>query len=78
MKSRCVIRVEFPDEESLGAAYEALSHEGSVGSRSSARVSKEGKSLAVEIEASDVVAMRAAANACMRALQAFEGIENTK
>jgi len=76
MKSRAIIRVEFPDEPSLEAAAEALSHEGKVGKRASARVSRSKGILEVEIEARDVVAMRAAANTYMRALSAFEGIEN--
>lgn len=76
MESRALIRVEFPDEKALRAAEEALSHEGRKGDRSSAKVSSKGNILEVEIDAGDVVAMRAAANTYMRALSAFEGIED--
>ncbi|MDD5171870.1 MAG: KEOPS complex subunit Pcc1 [Candidatus ainarchaeum sp.] len=78
MKARCTIEVEFPDRKSLSAAIAALSHEGDVGNRSSIRMKEKDKTLALEIEAKDVVALRAAANACLRALQVFENIEEVQ
>lgn len=75
MKTKCVIELRFPDGDAAKAAKEAVSHEGSVGNRSGAKLSVEGDSLKVEISAEDVVALRAASNAFLRALQAFEDIE---
>lgn len=75
MTMKCRIEAGFPDEKSLQAALAALSHEGNAGGRSSAKLSGRGRMLAIEIEAQDVVALRAAANAYLRALQVFEGIE---
>ena len=75
MKSRCRIEVHFPDRKSLGAAAAALSHEADVGGRSSTKISGGGSTLALDIEAQDVVALRAAANACLRALQVFESVD---
>ncbi|NYZ74235.1 hypothetical protein H0O00_03770 [Candidatus Micrarchaeota archaeon] len=75
MKSRCRIEVHFPDRESLDAAAAALSHEADVGGRSTTKMIGKDKTLALEIEAQDVVALRAAANACLRALQVFENVD---
>ena len=75
MKSRCSIEIRFPDKDAAGAAMKAISHEGSVGNRSDAKVSVKGDLLTVDISAEDVVAMRASSNAFLRALQAFESIE---
>jgi len=49
-----------------------------VGSRSTTRITKKKKLLAIDIEAGDVIALRAAANAYLRALQVFEGIEDVR
>lgn len=78
MKTSCLMKVEFPDAEALDAAVKALSHEGKVGKRSSSRMTKKKKLLAIEIEAGDVVALRATANAYLRALQVFEGINTQR
>lgn len=75
MRAACVIRTEFPDKGSAQSAAKAISHEKDVGSRSGTKVSAEGQVLTLSIEAQDVVALRAGANACLRALQAIEGIE---
>jgi len=72
---RCRLEMEFPDEKSRDAAAKALSHEGSVGKRAASKVIKKKKALAVEIEAGDVVALRATANAYLRALQVFEEVQ---
>ncbi|MFH0736978.1 MAG: KEOPS complex subunit Pcc1 [Candidatus Micrarchaeota archaeon] len=75
MKARCSIAAVFPDDKSAGAAMEAVSHEGGVGSRSDAKLSVKDRTLNIEISATDVVALRASANAYMRALAAIEGID---
>ncbi len=75
MISRFHLEVEFPDHAAAEAACKAVSHEGDVGNRSSAKISAKGSRLELEIEAADVVALRATANACLRALQVFEDIE---
>jgi tRNA threonylcarbamoyladenosine modification (KEOPS) complex Pcc1 subunit len=71
----CTIKAEFPDEEAAKAAVKAVSHERHAGGRSSAKVASSGRALTITIEAADVVALRAAANAYLRALAVFEGIE---
>lgn len=78
MKTKCFIEVGFPDKDAAKAALKAVSHEGSVGNRSGAKVSVAGQSLKIEISAEDVVALRAASNAFLRALQAFEDIERCR
>ena len=75
MKARCVIRTEFPGREGAENAAKAISHERDVGNRSGTEVTVDGGTLTISIEAQDVVALRAGANACLRALQAIEGIE---
>ena len=44
----------------------------------SREITKKKKLLAIDIEAGDVVALRAAANAYLRALQVCEGIEDVR
>ena len=75
MRSRCVIEVDFGEGPAVEAAIQAISHETETGSRSKTEIRRDGSSLVISIAAQDVVAMRAAANACMRALQAFQGID---
>ncbi len=75
MKARCGIEVAFPDSAAAKAALAALSHEADVGGRSATRMGRNDCTLTLDIKAGDIVALRAAANACLRALQAFEGIE---
>lgn len=78
MRARCAIEVGFPDAKAADAALKAVSHEGSVGNRSAIKFRREAETLTLEIEAGDIVALRAAANACLRALQVFEGVETTE
>lgn len=75
MRAKCLIEVVFPDSGSAAAAVKALAHERDVGNRSETRMTARGNTLELAIDAADVVAMRAAANALMRGLQAFEGVE---
>jgi tRNA threonylcarbamoyladenosine modification (KEOPS) complex Pcc1 subunit len=72
---QCTIKAEFPDAEAVKAAIKAVSHERHAGGRSSAKVASSGRTLAITIEARDAVALRAAANAYLRALAVFEGLE---
>lgn len=72
---RCSLEVDYDDAEGLEAAFMAISHEGNVGKRAVAKVTKRDKTLVIEIKAKDVVALRATANAYLRALQVFESIE---
>ncbi len=76
MRAKCLIEVVFPNSGSVEAAMKALAHEKDVGNRSETRITARGNTLELAIDAGDVVAMRAAANAFMRGLQAFEGIED--
>ena len=73
---KCLIEAGFPDAAAARAAMAALAHEGAAGGRSSATLDANGKTLAISIEARDVVALRAAANAYLRALAVFEGVDN--
>lgn len=71
---KCSMEFEFPDRKTLDAAVNAISHEGSVGSRSRSRVREKDNILYIDIEAADVVAMRATANAFLRALQVIDEV----
>ena len=77
IKAKCSMEFEFPDDFSAVAAEKAVSHECRAVGRSEMRISKKGRVVTVHIDASDVVAMRAAANACLRALQVFESLDKT-
>jgi tRNA threonylcarbamoyladenosine modification (KEOPS) complex Pcc1 subunit len=73
LRSKCRIETVFPDAAAAKAAAKALAHEGA-GGRSAATLETSGKALSIIIEADDVVALRAAANAYLRALAIFESI----
>jgi tRNA threonylcarbamoyladenosine modification (KEOPS) complex Pcc1 subunit len=77
MKSDCVVSIVFPDLKRLDAALAAISHEGGLSERSSAKtaVDRESRRLTLTIDAQDVVAMRATFNAYMRAFQVFEAVQ---
>ena len=64
---------EFPDHKTMNAAKAAISHEGDVG-RAKTDVSEKGNTLKIDIESEDVVALRATANAYLRALQVIEEV----
>ena len=76
MKARCRMEIEFPDKLSMDAAAKAVEHEGNLSDRSKTTIGKEPKEkrLTLDIEAQDVVSLRATLNAFMRAFQVFEGI----
>jgi|WetSurMetagenome_2_1015567.scaffolds.fasta_scaffold731523_2 tRNA threonylcarbamoyladenosine modification (KEOPS) complex Pcc1 subunit len=78
MRATCAIDVGFPDAMAAEAALRAISHEGDIGNRSVLKLSRKADTLTLEIEADDIVALRATANACLRALQVFEGVEKTE
>ena len=75
MRAKCLIEVIFPDSKAVDAAIVAISHEGEIGNRSKTKITKKDSKLVLEIDADDIVALRASANAFMRALTVFEGIE---
>ncbi len=75
MKAKCVIEIAFPDRASAESALKAISHEGDIGNRSIVRMGCSGERLELRIEAQDIVALRAAANALLRGVQAIEGVE---
>lgn len=72
---KCLIEASFPDAEAAQAAMASVSHERNAGGRSAAKVGCRGNVLAISIEAEDAVALRAAANAYMRALAVFMELE---
>ncbi len=78
MRATCSIEVGFPDAKAAEAALKAVSHEGGIGNRSALKLSRKADTLMLGIEADDIVALRATANACLRALQVFEGVEKTQ
>jgi len=78
MKLKCNLHMKFPDAKACDAAVKAASHEGNIGSRATSKILKKDKGLVIEIEAEDVVALRATANAYLRALQVFESIEEVQ
>jgi tRNA threonylcarbamoyladenosine modification (KEOPS) complex Pcc1 subunit len=65
---------EFPDRKTLEAAKKSLSHEGNVSNRAGTRISEKNNKLQLDIEANDVVALRATANAFLRALQVIDEV----
>jgi tRNA threonylcarbamoyladenosine modification (KEOPS) complex Pcc1 subunit len=75
MKSSTLMEFAFPDGKSAEAAARALSHEGSVSERSSSTIGQKDNILRIEIEAHDVVALRATSNAFLRALQVIEEVQ---
>ncbi|MBI5228167.1 hypothetical protein HY988_06265 [Candidatus Micrarchaeota archaeon] len=75
LKLNASIECVFDDEESARAAAKAVSHEGKISNRAEIKVSEKGKILNIYIQANDVVALRASANAYLRALSVFSGIE---
>lgn len=75
MKSSTVMEFSFPDGKSAGTAARAISHEGSVSKRSSSKIEQKDNILRIEIEAQDVVALRATSNAFLRALQVIEEVQ---
>ncbi|MBD3210009.1 hypothetical protein GF318_01360 [Candidatus Micrarchaeota archaeon] len=75
---KCLLESSYDTKEELEAAEKAVSHEGHTGGRAEAEVSKKGNVLLIEIQAKDVVALRATANAYLRALQVFESLEEVQ
>lgn len=75
MKAEARVRVEFPSVRAAQAAERALKGEEAHERRFSSSVSRSGKTVVAEVNGADVVAVRAAANAFLRYLQTFEGME---
>ncbi|MFA6531224.1 MAG: KEOPS complex subunit Pcc1 [Candidatus Micrarchaeia archaeon] len=74
IKGKCRIELKFDSEADANAAHAALKQEEEFKKRSDSRVSVSGKSLSVDIDGEDVVALRATANSYLRALQAIESV----
>ncbi len=74
MKSKCRMEFVFPDKKTLEAGKSAISHEGAIGERSKVSITENDNTLQLDIEAKDVVALRATANAFLRALQVIEEV----
>jgi len=71
---KCMLEFEFPDKKTLDAAVKAISHEGNVGSRAATAIKEKDNTLHIDIEAQDVVALRATTNAFLRALQVIDEV----
>lgn len=74
MRASGRISASFPDEKGAEKALRALKGEQESSKRVGSRVFRDGKTVVVEAEASDIVALRAALNAYLRYLQTIEGI----
>lgn len=74
MNLQCKLISEFDSSIKANAAKIAISHEGSIGSRSIVKVIEKENVLEIEIKSVDVIAMRATLNAYLRALAVFEGV----
>lgn len=74
MRASGGIRALFPDGKAAEDALRALRGEQESSGRVSSRVFRDGKTVVVEAEASDIVALRSALNAYLRYLQTIEGI----
>ncbi|MBI5046860.1 hypothetical protein HZC07_03970 [Candidatus Micrarchaeota archaeon] len=70
------IQVNFKDQKSLDAAIKSISHEGRPSERSHTTITKKNSMLIINIEAKDMVALRATINGYLRILQVIEGIED--
>ena len=70
------IECEFPSENAAKSAAISVSHEGKISKRSKTKVTEKGKTLSIEIESTDVIALRASMNAYLRALSVFEGVDD--
>lgn len=71
MRSEALIKVHFPDKESAAAASAAISSE-QFKKRVTPKVIVRGSSIFVDLDAKDIVALRAALNSYLRLLQAIE------
>jgi tRNA threonylcarbamoyladenosine modification (KEOPS) complex Pcc1 subunit len=74
MECEGTFRFSFPSAKKALEAKKALGNGGPETRRSKTRVSVKGKELVVEISATDSVALRAAANSCLRHLKVIEEI----
>ena len=68
------LRFSFPSAKKAAEAKVALGKVGPESGRSSVKVSVKGKELAVEVSASDSVALRAAMNAALRHMKVIEDL----
>lgn len=73
MKSKALIEIDC-GEEIAEKVKDSLSHEGNIGTRSKTVFKTKNEKLLIEINAEDVVALRATVNAVMRGIQAIENV----
>jgi KEOPS complex subunit Pcc1 len=68
MRAKATIRLLFESEKQIGALVNALTPEVNrqIGTRSKAKLTMDGLSLLLDVEAEDTVALRAALNAYLR------------
>ena len=78
MRASGRIKASFPDERSAEGALRALKGEEEISKRVGSRVFRDGKTVVVEVEAADIVALRATLNAYLRYLQTIEGINKVE
>ena len=76
MKGKSRMEVKFDSEAGAKAALSALKQEEEFKKRSISKVTAVGSSIIIEVNAEDVVALRATANSYLRALQAMEAVGN--
>ncbi|MEM4165901.1 MAG: KEOPS complex subunit Pcc1 [Candidatus Bilamarchaeaceae archaeon] len=77
MRYSSEIKVLCSDEEEANNIMASISHEGKGSDRATARVSRKGKEISINIVSADATALRAFINSFLRDLQAIEGVEAT-
>lgn len=75
---RASIEVDFDSKKAVDNAVASLEQETMFKKRGRARLKKKGKALLIEIEADDVVVLRATMNSYMRLLQIIKEINKIK
>ena len=74
MKSSTNFTIAFNDEKEAMAACKALEGESFKGDRAISHVSQEGSKVLINIEANDIVALRATVNSYLRHVQIMQNI----
>jgi tRNA threonylcarbamoyladenosine modification (KEOPS) complex Pcc1 subunit len=79
MKDKATVRIEFPSSRDLETIFEAMAPEikRPINLRSRVNATKEGKTLILEIEAKDTVAMRSAVNSYLRWINSTNNVLRT-
>jgi len=74
MKGESQIKIDFDTEQDAQSALLALKREEEFKKRSVSNISVQGSTLVIDIEAEDIVSLRATVNSYLRYLQVFESI----